>query len=145
MHKFLKFIFGIKLSMFRTVPLSIIRSFSLYAAMGYVIQVCWQLASRIRMKLRPDPARLLCIQWKTPGDGQRNCPKHAEFYSINIFEKLVHLVGFIIRIYHDVQSPEHQKWSFSLVRNSDPIFTEDFIYFVMICVSAFIGSICIPK
>jgi len=30
MHKFLKFIFGIKLDMFRTVTLSIIRSFSLY-------------------------------------------------------------------------------------------------------------------
>ena len=30
MHLFLKFIFGIKLYMFRTVPLSIIRSFSLY-------------------------------------------------------------------------------------------------------------------
>ena len=27
---------------------------------------------------------------------QRNCPKHAEFYSKNKFEKLVHLVGFII-------------------------------------------------
>jgi len=30
MHQFLKFIFGIKLYMFWTVPLSIIRSFSLY-------------------------------------------------------------------------------------------------------------------
>ena len=30
MYLFLKFIFGIKLYMFRTVPLSIIRSFSLY-------------------------------------------------------------------------------------------------------------------
>ena len=30
MHLFLKFIFGIKLYMFRTVTLSIIRSFSLY-------------------------------------------------------------------------------------------------------------------
>jgi len=30
LHQFLKFIFGIKLYMFRTVPLSIIRSFSLY-------------------------------------------------------------------------------------------------------------------
>ena len=30
MHKFIKFIFGIKLYMFRTVPLSIISSFSLY-------------------------------------------------------------------------------------------------------------------
>ena len=39
---------------------------------------------------------LLCVQWKTPDDGQRNCPKHVEFYSKNKFEKLVHLVGFII-------------------------------------------------
>ena len=41
-------------------------------------------------------------------DGQRNCPKHVEFYSKNKFEKLVHLVGFIIRIYHDARSPERQ-------------------------------------
>ena len=41
---------------------------------------------------------MLCVQWKTPDDGQRNCPKHAEFHSkIIIFEKLVHLVGFTIR------------------------------------------------
>jgi len=36
------------------------------------------------------------------------CPKHVEFYSKNKFEKLVHLVGFIIRIYHDAQSSECQ-------------------------------------
>jgi len=24
---------------------------------------------------------LLCVQWKTPDDGQRNCPKHVEFHS----------------------------------------------------------------
>jgi hypothetical protein len=23
---------------------------------------------------------LLCVQWKTPDDGQRNCPKHVEFH-----------------------------------------------------------------
>jgi len=34
---------------------------------------------------------------KTPDNGQRNCPKHVEFYSKNKFEKLVHLIGFIIR------------------------------------------------
>ena len=34
---------------------------------------------------------------KTPDDGQRNCPINVEFYSKNKFEKLVHLVGFIIR------------------------------------------------
>jgi len=33
-----------------------------------------------------------------PDDGQRNCPKHVEFYSKNKFDKLVYLVGFIIRI-----------------------------------------------
>jgi len=36
MHEFLKFIFGIKLYMFRTVPLSIITSFSLYTQQWYV-------------------------------------------------------------------------------------------------------------
>jgi len=85
--------------MFRTVPLFIIGSFStVHTAMVYVIQVCWQLASRIRT----EPVwhiPLLCVLWKTPDDGQRNCPKHAEFYPKNKFEKLVHLlVAFIIRI-----------------------------------------------
>ena len=41
---------------------------------------------------------LLCVQWKTSDDGQRNCPKHVEFYSQNRFEKLVRLVGFNIRM-----------------------------------------------
>jgi len=35
-------------------------------------------------------------------DGQMNCPKHVQFYSRNEFEKLVHLVGFIIRILNSV-------------------------------------------
>jgi len=80
--------------------------------MVYVIQVCWPLASRIRTDGTPfwSCSRavwhipLLCVQWKTADDGQRNCPKHVEFYSKNKFEKLVHLVGFIIRIYHDTRS-----------------------------------------
>jgi len=80
MHQFLKFIFGIKLYMFQTVPLSIIRSFSLYTqqtCMIYTTAVCTV---------------------KTNDDGQRDCPKHLEFYSKNKFEKLVHLVGFSIGI-----------------------------------------------
>jgi len=40
---------------------------------------------------------LLCVQWKTPDDGQRNCLKHVEFHSKDKFERLVHLVGFMIR------------------------------------------------
>jgi len=51
---------------------------------------------------------LLCVQWKTPDDEQRNCPEHVEFYSKNKSEKLVHIVGFIIKIYHDARSPERQ-------------------------------------
>jgi len=81
------FIFGIKLFLFRTVPLSIITSFSLHTAVH---------------------TGLLCVQWKTLDDGRRNSPKHVEFYSKNKFEKLLHLVGFIIRIYHDARSPERQ-------------------------------------
>ena len=51
---------------------------------------------------------MLCVQGKIPDDGQKNCPKHVEFYSKNNFEKLLHLVGFIIRIYHDALSSERQ-------------------------------------
>ena len=95
-------------------PLSITRSFSLYTQQWCM---CWQLASRIRTELQfpTDPARKLndtyknCVySEKTPGDGQRNCPKHVEFHSKIKFEKLVHLVGFVIRIYHDARSYERQ-------------------------------------
>jgi len=52
--------FGMKLYMFRTVRQSIIRSlFTVLSAMVYVIQVCRQLSSRIRMEFVPDPARKL--------------------------------------------------------------------------------------
>jgi len=86
--------------------------FTVHTAIVYVIQVCWQLASRIRTlhgtswscsQAVSKPVwhiQLLCVQWKTPDDGQRNCPKHVEFYSTNKFEKLVHLFGFIIRLWN---------------------------------------------
>jgi len=50
MHKFLKFIFGLELYIFRTLSLSIIRSLALYTQQWvYVIQVmltaCWQAVS----------------------------------------------------------------------------------------------------
>jgi hypothetical protein len=44
----------------------------------------------------------------TPDDGQKTSPKNVEFYSKNKFEKMVHLVGFIIRMYHDARSSECQ-------------------------------------
>jgi len=35
------------------------------------------------------------VQWKTPDDGQRNCPKHVEFRDKNKFGKISASVGFI--------------------------------------------------
>jgi len=59
--------------MFRTVPLSIIGSFSLYT------QPWFMSANLYNIPCIP----LLCVQRKTPDDGQRNCPKHVEFYYKN--------------------------------------------------------------
>jgi len=83
--------------MFRTSSVHRHEFSTVHTTLVYVIQVC----------CRPDPARklsanlydipFLCVQWKTPDNRQRNCPKHAEFYCKNKFEKLVLLVGFIIR------------------------------------------------
>ena len=52
----------------------------------------------------------MCCRFEpvTLDDGQRNCPKHVVFYSKNKFEKLVHPVGFIIRIYHNARTSELQ-------------------------------------
>jgi thiaminase len=51
---------------------------------------------------------LLASSQHSIDNGQRNFPKHLEFYSKNKFEKLVHPVGFIIRIYHEARSSECQ-------------------------------------
>jgi len=94
--------------MFRTVPLSITSSFSLYTqhwCMSYRFADSSRAGSRRNILILLASCRkpvwhipLLCVQWKTPDDGQRNCSKHVEFYSKIKFEKLVHLVGFIIKI-----------------------------------------------
>jgi len=52
---------------------------------------------------------ICCVYSKIiPDDGQRNCPIHVQFYSKNKFEKLMHLFGFVIRIYHDELLQERQ-------------------------------------
>jgi hypothetical protein len=50
---------------------------------------------------------VLCVQWRTPDDGERNCLKYVEFHSKNKFEKLVHLVGFIMRDYKGFKQNNH--------------------------------------
>jgi len=80
---------------------------TLHTTMVYVIQVSsWSCSQVVSKPVWHIP--LLCVQWKTPCDGQTNWPKDIEFYSKNKFEKLVHLVGFIMRIYYDARSPERQ-------------------------------------
>jgi len=115
MHKVLKFIFGIKFYMFRTVPLYIIRSYALYTQQWYMsyrfADSLWQLASQLSANLYV----LLFVQCRTPDDRQRNCSKHAEFYSKNKFEKLVYLVGFITKIVSPTYT-FHSKRYYSLLQ-----------------------------
>jgi len=159
MHQFLKFIFGIKLYMFRTVPLSIISNYSLYTQQWYMsrlinttcqsitqnyilysLKIVYCQGDMFRFFIRSSSGplgkqtqelsivypnafgsnnalryrhildlfkikissvyicvtlpiceisvwhiTLLWVQWKTPDDGQRNCPKHVEFYCRNKF------------------------------------------------------------
>ena len=92
MPQSLKFIFAIKLYMFRIVPVSIVLCLEMYTQQYILVMltVCSQAVSKHVWHVS-----LLC-EWKIPDDGQRNCPKHVEFYSKNRFKKIVHLVGFIV-------------------------------------------------
>jgi hypothetical protein len=52
---------------------------------------------------------LLYVQSWTPDDEWKDHLKNVEYYSkINKFEKLVHIVGFIIEVYYDAQTYERQ-------------------------------------
>jgi hypothetical protein len=116
---------GMKLYMYRTVPLSKIRSSSLYTQQwctSYMFAesffffckqdqdgtavLSWSCLQAVSKPVWRTP--LLCVQWRTPDLGQRNCPIHEELHSKNKFEKSVYLGAFIIRIYHDARSREHQ-------------------------------------
>jgi len=92
-------VFGIKLHMFRTFPVHHQEFLAEHTAVP-----SWSCSQAVRKPVIHMP--LLCVQWKTPDDGQRNCSKHVEFYYKNKLEKLVHLVGFVIRICHDARPPE---------------------------------------
>ena len=52
---------------------------------------------------------LLCIQYLTPDDGQKTCPKHVEFYSKNKFDKLRASRWFYYKNCHDARSSECQE------------------------------------
>jgi len=109
-----------KLYRFRTVPLSIIRSSSLYTLQ-------WSMSYRFADSLRAGsrwnrvPPRF-CTQavcksvWHTIAvftvKNSWWCTEElSETWRVSLqetFEKLVHLVGFIVRIYHDARSHERK-------------------------------------
>jgi len=80
--------------MFRTVPLSIIRSFSLYTQQWYMpyrfagssLASCQQTCTHC------------CVYSEKLLMMDRGTVRNIQLYSKNKFEKLVHLVGFTIRI-----------------------------------------------
>jgi hypothetical protein len=125
MHYIDSFIIPSQLYMFWAMFSSIIRSTWLYlqylvvfnqAAAGWCLGwVCSQAVCKCVWHIP-----LLCVQWKTLDDWQRNCPKHVEFHFKNKCEKLVHLVGFIVRIYHDA-------WSHELQNRRVVVFERDFV------------------
>ena len=94
--------------MFRAVPLSIVRSlFTVHLALVYVIEVWRQLSSRTRMELIlvrlkavfkpvwhiPVPS----VQWINSCWWAEELPETCRVSYQSKFEKLVHLVGFIIK------------------------------------------------
>jgi len=92
MHWFHKFIFGIKLNVFWTVPPSIIRSFSLYTQQWY-------------------------MSYRFADSWWASCQQTCMTYAIAVCtvknswwwtEELSKTHSFIRRIYHDAQSPKHQ-------------------------------------
>ena len=61
------------------------------------------------MKMEPIvSSETSAIRTQTPGNYPKRNNLHVESYSKNKFEKLVHLIGFIIRTYYDARSPERQ-------------------------------------
>ena len=105
--------------MFRTVPLSIIRSFSLYTQQWYI---SYSLRAGSGRNFPSDPARKLsanlydiyhCFVYneKLLVMDRETAPKHEEFYSKNEFEKLVNIVCFITR-YFVLKAHKSNCWLF---------------------------------
>jgi hypothetical protein len=89
------FYFVVALYVFRTVFPSIIRSLRLYIQVQHQVYIKHIL--------------LAACKWErdgTPDGGRKDHPKHVEWYSIN--SKIVHLVGFTIKIYLNARPCKHQ-------------------------------------
>jgi len=62
------------------------------------------LPSRVRLEPKRshnlhEAHQLPCVQWITPDDGHRRCPKHVGIYDKNKFWILMHLFGYFYESY----------------------------------------------
>ena len=116
--------FVMKLYMFRTVRLSIIRTlFTVHSAMLYVIQVCrqdgtavpsWSCSTAVHKSVWHIP--LLGIQWINSWWWTDELSKTCRVSWQNKFVKLLHLVGFITKIFVTMHGHMNvKKWFFRLV------------------------------
>jgi hypothetical protein len=125
---FLKFYFGmklcmfrtipIKLCMFRTIPLSIIRSFS---PCNQKLCMSYRFVDSFR-------AGSGCVRWETPDHGQRNCRKHVQFLSKIKLEKISASSWFNCKdlwrctvTCHDARSHERKKTTACMTCRCNPV------------------------
>jgi hypothetical protein len=121
--------FVMKLYMFRTVPLSIIRTlFTVHSALLYVMQVCRQLSSRTRMELQFHPGSavnrsvwhipLLSVQWINSCWWTEELSETRRVSCQNKFVTLVHLVGFITKKFVMMQDGHMniKIWNLGMIR-----------------------------
>jgi len=50
------------------------------------------------------------VQWRTPDNGQRNCPKYIDFLDKNKFGKISASVGFIKKKFVTMHGHMNVKW-----------------------------------
>jgi hypothetical protein len=65
------------------------------------------------------------IQWKTPDDGQRKCPKHVDFLDKNKFGKISASVGFVKKKFVTMHGHVNVKEKGNLVHESANVFWAD--------------------
>jgi len=89
MHLFLKFILEENSECFGQFLCP--SSGVLRAGSGWNCVLSWSCSQAVSRTIWHTP--LLCLWCRTPRDGQKNCPKHVEFYSkINLRNKFIWLV-----------------------------------------------------
>ena len=85
----------------------VVQESAVESVVGQVCVVCYVVACKQDQDVMYDIYHW-CVYSEKLLMMDRGTVRNIQFYSKNKFEKLVHLAGFIIRIYHDARSPERQ-------------------------------------